>query len=88
MQNLVFDTKKDREQLENFGPDPGPDKSKIIVPVPVPVKTKILVPGSRLLYRSLIIRKLFNAYHFMNLLNVLDFPTKTFFPENFWTKCF
>jgi hypothetical protein len=34
MQNLVSDTKKDRDQLENFGPGPG--KRKILVPVPVP----------------------------------------------------
>jgi hypothetical protein len=83
MHHLVFDTKKkDREQLENFGPGPGPGpgpaKSKIIVPVPVPVRTKILVPGPGPLCRSVIIRKLFNAYHFMNLLNVLAGKSRTF----------
>ncbi len=76
MQNLVFDTKrKDRDQLENFGPGPG--KSKILVSVTV--KTKILVLGPGPLCRSLIIRNLFNAYHFMNPFNVLDFSTRTFF---------
>ncbi len=36
MQNLVSDTKKYRDQLENFARDLGPGKSKILVPGPGP----------------------------------------------------
>ena len=36
MQNLVSDTKKYRDQLENFGPDPCSGKSEILVPRPRP----------------------------------------------------